>query len=133
MSDKFYDIFLNDTAVATVGPSSLKQLHISLGVMNGKPVIKAGGVSDDGELMYINWLEEEVGFNDSLRVVPSMQTEASNPMITRKLGQATESVDEDAVCDFCNREEKETGKLVSFGASPNICVKCVKLCEEALG
>ena len=28
----FYDVFLNDKRIATVGPGTLKQLHVSFGI-----------------------------------------------------------------------------------------------------
>jgi len=128
----FFDILINDKAAATVGPSGLKQLHISFGVTDGKPIIKAGGVSekDDG-LMYINWLEEAVDFADSFRVEPSKKDTATSPMITKKLGRGVESTEEDCFCDFCNRTEEEAGKLIRLGDSPQICTECVQRCVEA--
>jgi len=88
MSDYYYDILINEKVIATVGPSDLKQLHISLGVSNGKPMVKAGGVSDkEDDLVYINWLEEEVDFKASLQIVPSKKKQATNPLVVKKLGQ----------------------------------------------
>jgi|GEM_PF-6253424 len=133
MNNNFYDILINDKPIATVGPSGLKQLHISFGVTHGKPMVKAGGVSDiDDGLTYINWLEEEVDFNCSLQVVPSKQGFASSPMITKKLGQEVEDADENSLCDFCNRTEQETGQLINLGSSPLICAECVNRCADVL-
>jgi len=133
MSDTYYyDIFLNDKEIATVGPSSLKQLHISFGVMDGKPIVKAGGVSDTDGLMYINWFEDMVKFTDSLKVVPSKKGVATDPLITKKLGNEAECEEESNVCDFCNQPEDEVGDLINLGGSPLICAKCIKRCVNTL-
>lgn len=134
MNSKYnYDIFLNEKVIATVGPSSLKQLYISFGVTDGKPMVKAGGISDaEPGLLYINWLEELVEFGDSLRVAPSDKNTVTSPRHTKKLkrGMETEEDDEN-LCDFCNSSEEEAGQLIRLGASPQICNKCVTLCVEA--
>ena len=134
MNNYYYDILINDKKMATVGPSSLRQLHISFGVMNGDPVVKAGAVSAcEEEVVYINWLEETVGFDSSLQVTPSKNNIATSPLMTKKLGQTLESIENECTCDFCNRAEVETGKLISLGSSPLICVSCVKRCAELAG
>ena len=131
-SEYYYDIFLNEEVIATVGPSNLKQLHISFGVTEGVPVVKASGISDDEPgLLYIDWLEEFVNFGDSLRVSPSLENVVTSPRHTKKLKRGMAVAEEDSYCDFCNSSEEEAGQLISLGGSPQICRKCVKLCIEA--
>jgi len=108
-------------------------LHISFGVTDGAPVVKAGGVSEkDGGLMYINWLEETVNLSDTINVIPSKKNTATKPLITKKLGRGEENTEEESFCDFCNRTEEEAGKLTRLGDSPQICAKCVRLCIERI-
>jgi len=127
----YYDIFLNEEKVATVGPSELKQLHISFGISEGVPLVRASGISDDEPgLLYIDWLEEHVDFDDSLRVSPSQENKVSSPSHTKKLKRGMESTEEDSFCEFCKCSEKETGQLIRLGGSPQICSSCVKLCVE---
>ncbi|MGH1536730.1 MAG: hypothetical protein ACRBDX_01545, partial [Gammaproteobacteria bacterium] len=102
-----YDIFLNEGVIATVGPSSLKQLYISFGVTGGEPVAKASGISnEESGLLYIDWLEESVNFGDSLRVSPSLKNIVTSPRHTKKLKRGIESTDDDNCCDFCNCSEE---------------------------
>ncbi len=127
-----YDIFLNEEVIATVGPSSLKQLYISFGVTGGEPVAKASGISnEESGLLYIDWLEESVNFGDSLRVSPSLKNIVTSPRHTKKLKRGIESMEDDNCCDFCNCSEEEAGQLIRLGGSPQICQKCVKRCAEA--
>ncbi|MFK7816855.1 MAG: ClpX C4-type zinc finger protein [Gammaproteobacteria bacterium] len=133
MSKEFiYDIFLNDKIISTVGPSSLKQLHISFGVSDDMPLVKASGISDkEPGLLYINWLEEVVNFDDVLKISPSKDNVISSPVLTKKLKRGMESTEEDNYCDFCKSSEDEAGSLIMLGDSPQICEKCVKLCVVA--
>lgn len=126
-----YDIFLNEELIATVGPSGLKQLHISFGVSEGMPLIRASGISDDEPgLLYIDWLEEFVDFGDSLKVSPSLENIITSPRHTKKLKRGMENTEEDSFCEFCKCSEKEAGQLIRLGGSPKICNECVKLCVE---
>ena len=128
-----YDIFLNEEIIATVGPSRLKQLHVSFGVSDGKPLIRASGISDEEPgLLYIDWLEEFVDFGDSLRVSPSQDNMVTSPRLTKKLKRGIESTEEDSFCEFCKSSEKEAGQLIRLGGSPQICNECVKLCVERI-
>lgn len=128
----YYDIFLNEDIIATVGPSRLMQLHISFGVSKDKPIVKASGISDEEPgLLYINWLEECVDFGDSLRISPSLENLVTSPRHTKKLKRGMEGVEDDNFCDFCNSSEEEAGQLIRLGGSPQICNSCVKQCAEA--
>lgn len=128
----FYDVFLNEKRIATIGPNTLKQLHVSFGVIDDMPLVRASGISDkEPGLLYIDWLEEIVSFDDSLRISPSKENTVSNPRLTKKLKRGIESTEEDSYCEFCKCSEKEAGSLISLGDSPHICEKCVKLCVEA--
>lgn len=127
----FYDVFLNEKRIATVGPSTLKQLHISFGVSDGKPLVRASGISDkEPGLLYIDWLEEFVNFKDSLRISPSKDNTVSNPRSTKKLKRGIESTKEDSFCEFCKCSEKDAGPLIWLGDSSQICEKCVMHCVE---
>ena len=126
----FYDVFLNEEKIATVGPSTLKQLHISFGVLDSQSIVRASGISDsEPGLLYIDWLEEFVNFNDSLRVSPSKDNTISNPRLTKKLKQGMESTEEDSFCSFCKTSEEE-GRLVWLGDNAQICEECVIHCVE---
>lgn len=128
-----YDIFLNEKIIATVGPSGLKQLHISFGVSEGKPLVRASGISDEEPgWLYIDWVDEFVNFGDSLRVSPSLDNIVTSPRLTKKLKRGMESTEEDNFCEFCKSSEKEAGQLIRLGGSPQICSECVKLCVERL-
>ena len=129
----FYDIFLNEKRIATVGPNILKQLHISFGVTDGIPLVRASGISDkEAGLLYIDWLEENVNFDDSLRVVPSKDSGASGPRFTKKLKRGIENTEEDSFCSFCKCSEEEAGRLVWLGDNAKICKECVMDCVEQL-
>ena len=135
MNDQiFYDVFINKDKITTVGPSGLKQLHISFGVNDGAAIVKASGISEDGPgLLFINWLEKRVEFGDSFSVSPSRENLASKPRHTKKLNrQLDEASEEDALCDFCNCTEDEVGQLIRLGGSPQICNTCIKLCVDAI-
>ena len=111
-SEYYYDIFLNEEVIATVGPSNLKQLHISFGVTEGVPVVKASGISDDEPgLLYIDWLEEFVNFGDSLRVSPSLENVVTSPRHTKKLKRGMTVAEEDSYCDFCNSSNIHQKKI----------------------
>ena len=127
----FYDVFLNEKRIATVGPGTLKQLHVSFGISDGMPLIRASGISDsEPGLLYIDWLEEDVNFDDSLRIAPSKDNAASNPRLTKKLKRGIESTEEDSFCAFCKCSEKEAGRLIWIGDSSQICEECVMHCVE---
>ena len=127
----FYDVFLNEKRIATVGPSTLKQLHVSFGVSDGMPLVRASGISDkEPGLLYIDWLEESVNFDDSLRISPSKENAGSNPRLTKKLKRGLESTKEDSFCEFCKCSEKEAGRLIWLGDNAQICEKCVMHCVE---
>ena len=130
----FYDVFLNEEKVTTVGPSTLKQLHISFGVSDDSAIVKASGISDEEPgLLFINWLEQRVEFGDSFSVSPSQDNVASEPRHTKKLNRGLDEVtEEDSLCDFCNRTEDEVGQLIRLGGSPLICNICIKLCVDAI-
>ena len=135
MNDQvFYDVFLNEDKIATIGPGTLKQLHISFGISDGKAIVKAGGISDeDPGLLFINWLEQYVEFSDSFSVSPSQENVATKPCHTKKLNRGMdEATGDDALCDFCNRSEDEVGQLIRLGDSPQICNMCIKLCVDAV-
>jgi len=126
----FYDVFLNKEKIATVGPSILKQLHISFGVSDNKAIVKASGISDEEPgLLFINWLEQHVEFGDSFSVAPSQENAVSKPRHTKKLNrQLDEATEDNVLCDFCNRTEDEVGQFIRLGSSPQICNTCIKLC-----
>lgn len=135
MNDQFfYDVFLNKDKIATVGPSGLKQLHISFGVNDGAAIVKASGISDEGSnLLFISWLEQRIEFGDSLTVSPSQENIATKPSHTKILNRAVDdAVDEVELCDFCNRSEDEVGNLTRLGGSPQICNACINLCVDAM-
>lgn len=127
----FYDVFLNEKKVATVGPSTLKQLHISFGITDGKPIVRASAISDkEPGLLYIDWLDESVNFDDSLRILLSKDNSASNPRLTKKLKRGIESTIEDSFCEFCKCSEKEVGRLIWLGDNAQICEECVNHCVD---
>ena len=127
----FYDVFLNEKRIATIGPSTVKQLHVSFGITDGTPLVRASAISDkEPGLLYIDWLEEGVNFDDSLRISPSKNNAASNPRFTRKLKRGIESTEEDSFCEFCKCSEEEAGGLVWLGDNAQICEECVMHCVE---
>jgi hypothetical protein len=130
----FYDVFLNKDKIATVGPSALKQLHISFGVTDGSAIVKASGISEqEPEMLFINWLEQCVEFGDSFSVSPSQENVATKPRHTKKLKRGMDkTTEEDSLCDFCNCSEDEVGQLIRLGGSPQICNTCIKLCVDAM-
>jgi len=135
MNDQiFYDVFLNKDKIATVGPNTLKQLHISFGVNDGAAIVKASGISDEEPgLLFINWLEQRVELGDSFSVSQSQENVATKPRHTKRLNkQIDETTEDDALCDFCNRSEEEVGQMISLGSSPQICNTCIKLCVDAM-
>lgn len=135
MNDQIlYDVFLNEEKIATVGPSGLKQLHVSFGVSDGRAIVKAGGISDNEPgLLFINWIEQCVEFGDSFRVSPSQESVATKPRHTKKLNRGIdEATEDDSLCDFCNRSEDEVGEFIRLGGSPQICNTCIKLCVDAM-
>ena len=126
-----YDVFLNEKRIATVGPSTLKQLHVSFGVSEGMPLVRASGISDkEAGLLYIDWLEECVNFDDSLRIAPSKDNTASSPRLTKKLKRGMENTEEDSFCSFCKCSKEEAGRLVWLGDNAQICEDCVMHCVE---
>ena len=129
----FYDVYINKDKIATVGPSALKQLHISFGVSDGTAIVKAGGIADDEQgLLFINWLEKNVEIGDSFSVSPSQEKVATTPRHTKKLNRGMDDpAENDALCDFCNRSEDEVGPLIRLGGSPQICNTCITLCGDA--
>ena len=127
----FYDVFLNEKRIATVGPSTLKQLHVSFGVSDGMPLVRASGISDkELGLQYIDWLEDAVKFDDSLRISPSKESAASDPRFTKNLKRGIENTKEDSFCSFCKCSEEEAGRLVWLGDNAQICKECVMHCVE---
>ena len=129
--ERFYDVFLNEEKIATVGPSTLKQLHVSFGISEGLPLVRASGISDrEPGLLFVSWLEESVTFNDTLRISPSDDLSASDPQLTKKLKRGIENTAEDRFCSFCKGSEKEVGRLIWIGDDSQICKECVMHCVE---
>ncbi len=130
-NELFYDIFLNEDRIATVGPNTLNYLGISFNFFDGTPLVSASGISDEEQgRLFIDWLQKEVSFNDSIRISQSLESKASQPLSTKKLKQNMKSTKDDSFCDFCKRTEDEVGSLIKVGDTPQICNECVNLCVE---
>lgn len=127
----YFDIYLNDRKVATVGPSNLEHLGISISGHRGDVSLLANGLSEkeDGQ-RYYTWLEEDLGNTDVVRVVPSDEKEPSVPIKTRNLRRGQKASKESVFCDFCKRGEDEAGKIIQAGETPFICEQCAELCLE---
>ena len=127
----YFDIYLNDIKVATVGPSDLDHLSISLSGHDGDVYLMANGLSakEEGQ-RYFTWLDQEFGESDAIRVVPSKERAASTPQSSRNLRRGQKANDENRFCDFCKRGEDEVGRLIQAGETPFICVHCAELCID---
>ena len=127
----YFDIYLNDRKVATVGPSDLEHLGISISGYRGDISLLANGLSAEEEgQIYYTWLEEELESSDVVRIVPSDEREPSAPIKSRNLRRGQKASKDNVFCDFCKRGEEEAGKIIQAGETPFICKQCAELCLE---
>lgn len=131
----YYDIYLNDEKIATVGPSSLEHLNISLFLTDddNRPLLLANGLTakkKEGHQAHLTWLNNEIKETDEIKVVPSSQTEASEVLQDRSLNRGRRATQDDRFCDFCGQPEEEVGPVIQAGDSPFICAHCAELCQE---
>jgi hypothetical protein len=127
----FFDVFLNDQKVATVGPSELEHLSVSLSGHKGDLMLMANGLlaAEVGQ-RYFTWLEAPIGPNDVVRIAPSKENKATEPQKVRNLRRGQKASKQDLFCDFCKRPETEAGRIIQAGDTPFICVRCAELCLE---
>ena len=127
----YFDIYINDSKVATVGPSDLEHLSISVSGHEGTVYLSANGLSakEEGQ-RYFTWLDQELGGSDAIRVVPSKESNASPPQSSRNIRRGQIASEENRFCDFCKRAEEEVGSLIQAGETPYICVQCAELCID---
>ena len=133
----YYDIYINEEKVATVGPGDLEHLHISVSSskQENEPFLSASGmaeISEDGSQLYHTWLEGEIKSTDSVRIVPTETSPVSDPIKTRKLRRNQKATKENSFCDFCKQEESVVGRVVQAGDTPFICANCAELCLEII-
>ena len=127
----FFDVFVNDQRVATVGPSDLRHLLINVAVYDGEIPLSANGLSDaiEGQV-YFTWLQEDLSESDDIRITRSNETTATEPKQTRNLRRGQKASRADIFCDFCKRGEDEVGKIIQAGDTPFICLGCIEMCSE---
>ena len=127
----YFDVFVNDQRVATVGPSDLRHLLINVAVYDGEISLSANGLSDQNEgQVYFTWLQEDLNETDSVLITRSRESEASEPKQTRNLRRDQKANKEDVFCDFCKRDEDEVGVIIQAGDTPFICFECIEMCSE---
>nr|CAP48905.1 putative integron gene cassette protein [uncultured bacterium] len=131
----FYDIMINGELVATVGPSDLEQLSISVStsLRESSPFLMANGMSplaEDGRQTYSTWLERGIQTTDKIQIIPNNEGSPSKPEKVRNFRRGVKATKEDRFCDFCKQSEDVVGKIVQAGDSPFICVPCAELCVE---
>ncbi len=129
-----YDIIINGKLVATVGPTELEHLSISMSTSShdgGVPFIIASGMSprtDDGRQIYTTWLENELSEIDRVEIIPSKNTEPSDALKIRELRRGVSATEEDKFCDFCKQSGEVVGSVIQAGETPFICKQCSELC-----
>ena len=132
----FYDVIINGELVATVGPTDLEHLSISVSTSShdGRvPFIMASGMSprsDGGQQTYTTWLENELSENDHIEIIPSKNKKPSESLKIRKLRRGVSATKEDKFCDFCKQSEEVVGPVIQAGETPFICKQCAELCLE---
>jgi hypothetical protein len=130
----YYDVYINEKKVATIGPLDLEHMGVSVSGGEGDSYLFADGFAKKGKEDYqthFTWLEQDLNANDIVRIVPSQASKASPPLRTRKLlRRGQKATKQNRYCDFCKLGEEETGKLIQTGDSPFICVHCAELCLE---
>jgi hypothetical protein len=129
----YFDVYVNELKVATVGPSDLEHLSVSVSAHNGALMLMANGLSsaEPGQ-RYFTWLDDDLAAADIVRVVPSEAAEATPPRKVRNLRRGQKATEQDRFCDFCKQSESEVGSVVQAGDTPFICAKCAELCLEIL-
>ncbi len=131
-----FDVIINGKLAATVGPSELDNLSISVSTSShdgGKPFLMAAGMcprTEDGRQTYITWLENEITENDRIEIVPSKRTAASEAIKERHLRRGISATQENKFCDFCKQDNDVVGPVVQAGDTPYICKGCAELCLE---
>ncbi|MGB7934359.1 MAG: ClpX C4-type zinc finger protein [Gammaproteobacteria bacterium] len=131
-----YDVIVNGKLVATVGPTELEHVSVSVSTsshVGGIPFLMASGMSpqtEDGRQTYTTWLENELSENDRIEIIPSKNTQPSDALKTRKLRRGVSSSNEDKFCDFCKQDEAVVGPVIQAGEAPYICKSCAELCIE---
>ena len=131
----YYDIFINESFLATVGLDKPQHLSISISLSKHDevPLIMANGMaqSECGKQVYLTWLSEHVTSSDTFRISLSKNNKVSEPIQTREinLGKASK---ENKFCDFCKDSESAVGKIVQTGDTPFICKNCTELAIEII-
>ena len=131
----YYDIFINEEFLATVGLNNPQHLSISMSLSehDDVPFIMANGMtlSENGKQEYLTWLENHITSEDTIRISPSKTSESSSPIKVREmnLGKASK---ENKFCDFCKGSESVVGKIIQAGDTPFICKNCAELALEII-
>lgn len=128
----FYDIYLNGKKVATVGPTTMEHLSVSVSTtQDEEPVLSSSGLStlrESGHQTHLTWLEHGLKPTDRVEIVPSDSSEASETRRTRDLRRGVRATMDDRFCDFCKQGEGVVGPIIQAGDTPYICSKCAELC-----
>ena len=135
----FYDIYINEAKVATVGPHT-NSLYVSFGAFEDKSYLSASATYPDepGMVNITEWLHKEINYSDLIQISPSPKDKASDPFRTKKHKisienkKSEEITREDNTCDFCKNIIDEAGSLIKVNYAPQICRNCINLCIEIL-
>ncbi len=131
-----YDVLINGKLAATVGPTDLAHLSISVSTSDcdgGRPFLTASGMSrpaEDGHQTYTTWLEGEISETDVVEIVPSSTRQVSVALKERHLRRGVKASQTDKFCDFCKQDESTVGPVIQTGETPYICRHCVELSAE---
>lgn len=128
MNKQFYDIYLNEAKLATIGPNTFGLfITFSANREENKVFLRADAAcSESGENGSIEWLDEEIKHSDSIKISLSQCNKASKPLHTRKY------IKNAIACSFCAGTENNVGSLIKLENSPHICLDCVNVCIELL-
>jgi hypothetical protein len=130
-----YDIFVNEKLLATIGPSTLQHLSVSVSTSgeDDETFLFANGFSDiteHGHQTHFTWMEKEIKPSDTVRIAPSQKPEPSETLKTREIRRGVKATRDDLFCDFCKQSQEIVGAIVQSGETPFICGHCAELCLE---
>ena len=130
----YFEIYINDKIVATVGHEEVRNLSISLHASPDGNQVFAGAVcNEDDKQFHYSWLQHNVEPTDQITIKRCAGGKSPSPIKKYEMGRSKNKTRDQYSCDFCQRKPSEDNPIVPGDDNrPTICLACVDLCHNIL-
>lgn len=130
----YFDIYINDKKLGTFGHDKVENINISVSGSSKDTYVFAGAVCNEKDKQFhYQWVQEEIGPKDEVRVVPVGTGTVPEPVSKYEMGRAKQKAWESNVCEFCQRNETEVEYMIAGDENrPGICSECIEICNEII-